>query len=104
MVITASEVPPPEFLGYQLVPESWMTLEGASRISVDGVISPYSTAGPYTAMGFIDEPGGRLVPVARFRTKFLVFFPVPPERATMLPSVGSMITMALSSCCPVRLE
>ena len=56
-------------------------------------IVPLSSAGAYTANGFIVDPGCLGLCAARFRVKLASFSPIPPAIATTLPSDGSIITI-----------
>ena len=53
-----------------------------------------SSAGAYTAIGFIVEPGWRLLCVARFKILASSFSPLPPTIALRWPVVGSVTIIA----------
>ena len=49
----------------------------------------------------MEEPGGRLLLVARFRLRLAVFSPMPPAMATTSPVSLSTMVMADWSFCPL---
>ena len=58
-------------------------------------------AGAYTDKGLMEDPGGRKLPVARFKPRLTVFSPIPPAMATTSPVELSTMVMADWSCCPL---